>query len=140
MRRSDMRVTGGGSGAVLLLAVAFLTLAASASAATRTDAVERYASAYAVEQEWLKSEPPTFEHGDFRRSYWTLHYLANPAPGSEHCFDDIIYVDSCPVKFYEDDGPFWMDVDALVVRCGPGWFVVSTPLERGVCRSVLRWG
>lgn len=127
--------------AAVIAAVLSLSLAPAATATTRTGAITLYADQYAATEGWVLTESPAFDHGDFRRSYFTVRYLANPAPGASNCFGDIVYVDmpGCPTKFFQDDGPFWMDVEARVVRCGPGWFVVSTPLDRNTCHPLLRW-
>jgi hypothetical protein len=107
--------------------------AGPAHAGTRSGQTQLYATRYATYQGW-QLVSATRAGGNDRRARFVLRFLANPAPGTEHCYDDVVTVDSCPAKWYTDDFPFYMRVHAVVAKCGPGWFVVSTPLDRHRCR------
>jgi hypothetical protein len=125
--------------AAALLVCALPAQAGAAVPEAMRSAAATYARTYATEQGWLYTNNAGTSRGDFRRAYFEVEFLANPAPATEHCYDDIIYVDSCPEKVYEDDGPFYMDVETLVVRCARGRYVVSTPLDLHSCERLPRW-
>lgn len=127
--------------AVATLLGTILIGTASADAGTRTGAVTRYAADYASNQSWVLTGAPERIGGTNKRALYRLTFLANPAPGAEGCYAEILYVDSCPNPWYIDDFPMYMKVEAEVRRCGPGWFVVSTPMDDNRCRSSrpLRW-
>jgi hypothetical protein len=133
----------------LLIATLVLSVcspsAVAATTPTMSGSVRAYAVSYGAFQRWVLAEAPRFKRGDYRRAYFTLHYLANPAPGAARCFaDDGIngYGYGCPRKWYTGGIEFYMDVEARVARCGPGWYVVSTPLDGATCPHAVtlpRW-
>lgn len=111
----------------------------AAAQPTMTRSVVEYAHEFAGWQHWLLVTAER-GRGDYRRSYYRLKFLANPGAGSEHCFDELTYVESCPAKWWDGGFPFYMNVEARVARCGPGWYVVSTPVDENRCRApTLDW-
>lgn len=130
---------------VLGLALALMSARVPASAADAFPAPQRaavgaYAASYGTWQGWqLVDVTPV--HGDFRRAYYQLHYLANPGPAAAECFAEVVTVDSCDGRWYIGGFPFYLDAEARVARCGPGWYAVSTPLDRRSCGDghLPRW-
>lgn len=125
----------------------FLVFAASASAGTlpapMLQALRDYGADYGTYQEWVFVDVE-HAHGDSRHAVVDLDFLANPAPGADKCFvANPTTDDGCPTKWYTGDFEFYMDVEARVVRCGPGWYVVSTPLDQHKCHAdvdyLRRW-
>ena len=120
----------------------FLWLAPNSAAdpfpAAQRAAVDVYAADYGTYQGWQIADASPVR-GDWRRAHYRLHYLANPAPGAAACFVAAPTIDDgCPAKWYVGGIELYLNVDARVARCGPGWFVVSTPLDRHTCATRLR--
>lgn len=80
------------------------------------DAVDAYAYDYAALQGWTYVDRANLR-GDYRRAYFTLSFAT------------IVDCDGCPGGRL----PWNWDVEARAVRCGPGWYVVSTPLDQRSC-------
>lgn len=120
---------------VLLMAMATLGLSASAEASSlptpMRDAVDQYATAYAAQQGWSYVDRLSNAHGDYKRGHFTLvfgaDYPTRVCNAQKRCWN------GAPL-------PWTWNVEARVAKCGPGWYVVSTPLDPHTCQSLrLSW-
>jgi hypothetical protein len=97
------------------------------------DAVDAYAGQFATVQDWTYADRKADWHGDYRRAYVTLVFTTDYA--FTECDLDGRHCKRLRV-------PWQWDVEARVARCGPGWYVVSTPYDRHGCPGPgisLRW-
>lgn len=114
---------------LLTIFIAFIAIdAAPACAGDVTvpmlGAIDDYGARYAQVQDWDYVDRLATTHGDYRRAYATLIFTTT--------YEGV-------ADGREIDVPGEWEVDVRVVRCGPGWYVVSSPLDRQVCHPILRW-
>lgn len=119
MLSDDMRV--------LVLTIAVLLCSASVAQAGRVpmaalDAFDTYGAETAKYQGWDYVDRLATVHGDYRRAYATLLFLTN--------YDGTYDGKAISV-------PFEWRVEARLVRCGPGWYIVSGAFDRRTCP--VRW-
>jgi hypothetical protein len=90
------------------------------------DALDGYGESYAKFQGWTYADRLANSHGDYRRAYATLVFTTT-------------YEGTYDGKKVKVPGEW--QVEARVVRCGPGWYVVGTPEDRQTCpvRFRLSW-
>ena len=89
------------------------------------DALDAYGAEYADYQGWTYVDRLANSHGDYRRAYATLVFTTD--------YDGTY--DGRPIKV-----PAEWEVEVRVVRCGPGWYIVSAPDNRRTCPVPLpRW-
>lgn len=82
------------------------------------NAADNYGAQYADAQGWQYVDRLATYHGDYRRAYVTLVFTTT--------YDGL--ADGKKIKV---DGEW--DVQARIARCGPGWYVISTPMDQESC-------
>lgn len=87
------------------------------------DAVDAYGYATADSSGWQYVDRLSTAHGDYRRAYFTLVFVKD------------LPLTECNQRrmCWKTTMPFEWNIEARVVRCGPGWYVVSTPLDLNGC-------
>lgn len=114
----------------MLSAALAVSLCATASASIlpqpMRDAVDQYATGYAGVQGWEYIDRLSDAHGDYRRAYFRLQFGADYP--TRVC--DTTGCTAGPPLSWS-----WI-VEARAARCGPGWYVISTPLDRNTCHTL----
>jgi hypothetical protein len=104
---------------VLLWMAMYAVPARGAPTRAMQNAVDTYAADYASFQGWRYVDRLADSHGDWRRSRFTLVFVST---GAGRYDGHSVKVD------------FEWNIEARVARCGPGWYVVSTPYDLNSCQ------